>query len=88
MDWHDYACELESILDAIRARINGEWDNEWLIAYGDMTTNTMQDIQMILHCHAGRRLPPHLEAGRLIPQQPQPIGPFPQAERSEGNDKD
>lgn len=75
LTWHDYACELETVLDAIRARVAGEWDNEWLVAYSDMTPDTMQDIEMILLCHTGRILPSHLEAARLIPHSCQHCRP-------------
>jgi hypothetical protein len=36
-------------LTAIRARINGEYDNKALVAYGPLTTNTHEDILWIIN---------------------------------------
>lgn len=35
-------------IEAINARINGEWDNEQLIKLGTLNTDTLKDIKYIL----------------------------------------
>ena len=35
-------------LEAIRARISGEWDNEQLLKLGALHTNTLEDISRIV----------------------------------------
>lgn len=45
--WEDYYNDLEiavQALNAIRARINGEWDNPDLLLVGPMTTDYKDDI--------------------------------------------
>ncbi len=35
-------------LEAIKARINGEWDNKVLMTFGPLFINTLDDILMII----------------------------------------
>lgn len=36
--------QLEAILEAIKARIIGEWDNRELLSFGPLTCDTQNDI--------------------------------------------
>lgn len=38
---------MEEALIAIIARINGEWDNVYLLGFGPLSTDTLADIQFI-----------------------------------------
>lgn len=42
------ATNAERACDAIAARINGVWDNPYLVAYGELSTDTINDILEIL----------------------------------------
>lgn len=39
---------METALEAIQARIRGEWGNPALISFGELSTNTNEDILLIV----------------------------------------
>lgn len=39
---------METALEAIQARIRGEWDNPALVSFGELSTNTNEDILLIV----------------------------------------
>ena len=40
--------QMEVAIEAIEARIKGEWDNPSLMSFGELSTNTEEDILRII----------------------------------------
>ena len=47
-EMHGMIKKLENTLQAIKARVSGEWDNKELVKFGALSTDTNSDINKII----------------------------------------